>query len=72
MIGTSAARNPEGSYVAYGHSIITDPWGDVVMQLDEKPGIGIADIDLDYVEEVRQKLPLLSARRTDIYTLESK
>ena len=69
MVGTSTARNPESGYVAYGHSIVTDPWGDIVMELDEKEGIGFAEIDLDYIEEIRQKLPLMSARRTDIYEL---
>ena len=72
MVGTSTARDPEGSYVSYGHSIVTDPWGDIVMQMDEKPGVGIAEIDLDYVEEIRQKLPLMSARRTDVYELTGK
>ena len=69
MVGTSTARNPELGYEAYGHSIITDPWGRVVMHMDEKPGINITEIDLDYVEEVRRQLPLMSARRTDVYEL---
>lgn len=72
MVGTSTARNPEAGYVSYGHSIITDPWGTVIMQMDEKPGVGIAELDLDYIESIRQKLPLLSARRTDVYELNAK
>lgn len=72
MVGTSSARDPEAGYTAYGHSIVTDPWGTVIMEMDEKPGIGIAEIDLDYVETVRSKLPLMSARRTDVYELKSK
>ena len=70
MIGTAAAQSPDAGYVGYGHSIITDPWGKVIMQMDEKEGHNITEIDLDYIDEVRQKLPLLSARRTDIYSLE--
>ena len=69
MVGTATARDPEAGYTAYGHSIITDPWGRVVMQMDEKEGHNITEIDLDYIDEIRQKLPLLSARRTDIYDL---
>jgi predicted amidohydrolase len=69
MVGTSSARDPSAGYISYGHSIITDPWGDVVLEMDEKPGIGIAEIDTDYADEIRQKLPLLSARRTDVYSL---
>ena len=69
MVGTAAAHDPDAGYKAYGHSIITDPWGRVLMQMDEKEGHAITEIDLDYVDEVRQRLPLLSARRTDIYDL---
>lgn len=69
MVGTATARDPDAGYIAYGHSIITDPWGRVLMQMDEKEGHAITEIDLDYTDEVRQKLPLLSARRTDIYEL---
>ena len=69
MAGTATARDPDASYTAYGHSIITDPWGRVLMQMDEKEGHAVTEIDLDYVDEVRQRLPLLSARRTDIYDL---
>lgn len=69
MVGTSTARDPEAEYVAYGHSIVTDPWGNLVMEMDEKAGIGFAEIDLDYIEEIREKMPLMSARRTDVYEL---
>ena len=69
MVGTAAARDPDASYTGWGHSIITDPWGRVLMQMDEKEGSCITEIDLDYVDEVRKKLPLISARRTDIYDL---
>lgn len=69
MVGTASANDPEASYKGYGHSIITDPWGRVVMQMDEKEGSTVTEIDLDYVDEVREKLPLLSARRTDVYDL---
>lgn len=69
MVGTADAQNPDAGYLSYGHSIITDPWGRVLMQMDEHECCNITVIDLDYVEEVRQKLPLLSARRTDVYDL---
>ena len=72
MVGTAAAQDPEASYKGYGHSIITDPWGRVLMQMDEKEGHNITEIDLDYVEEVRSRLPLMSARRTDLYELYAK
>ena len=69
MVGTSTARDPDAGYVSYGHSIITDPWGEILMQMDEKPGVTVTELDLDYIDIIRAKLPLLSARRTDIYEL---
>ena len=69
MVGTSTARDPGAGYVSYGHSIITDPWGNILMQKDEKPGVTVTELDLDYIDVIRSKLPLLSARRTDVYEL---
>lgn len=70
MIGAAPARDPEVGYTSWGHSIITDPWGHVVVQLDEKEGIAIAELDLDEIDRTRENLPFLSARRTDLYRLE--
>jgi predicted amidohydrolase len=53
---------------SYGHSMIVNPWGEVVAQLGDEytePQIAIADIDLDLVAKVKREIPLL--RRTDIY-----
>lgn len=68
-IGTAPARDPDSSYTSWGHSIIAGPWGDVVMQMDEKEGIRLTQIDLDTVDRIRRELPLLQHRRTDLYEL---
>ena len=57
-------------YISYGNSIITSPWGVVLAKIDEKEGMLIQDIDLGRVDEVREQLPLIKQRRTDIYRLE--
>lgn len=67
MLGTSPARNPHASYVAFGHSLAVNPWGQVLAQLDEKPGILMVDLDLTQIEEVREALPVLKQRREDLY-----
>lgn len=38
------ARGPAAGYVAWGHSALVDPWGQVVAQLDEKQGVLYGDI----------------------------
>lgn len=68
-VGTAPARDEDGCYVSWGHSIVAGPWGECVCQMDEKPGIQFAEIDLDRINDVREQLPLLKHRRTDIYTI---
>ena len=69
-VGTSPARDEAASYHAWGHSIVTDPWGRVVTQMDAAEEIRVAELDLDLVDRIRAELPLLAHRRTDVYRLE--
>ena len=69
VIGTAPARDPESSYISWGHSIAVDPWGTILTQMEEKEGIRVVELDLEYVDQVRQELPLLAHRRTDLYEL---
>ncbi|KZL91121.1 carbon-nitrogen hydrolase family protein [Clostridium magnum] len=71
VAGISPARNDNYSYVAYGNSLIADPWGSIISRLDEKEGILIQDIDLEHIDEIRESLPLLKHRRVDIYKLDT-
>jgi predicted amidohydrolase len=52
-----------GNRMSYGHSLIIDPWGRVVAELGDEPGIAIADIDVDEVLRVRGMLPSLQHDR---------
>ena len=69
-VGTAPARDPAASYQSWGHSIVCSPWGDVLMQMNEKEAVAITTLDLDRLEAVRAQLPLLAQRRTDVYRLE--
>lgn len=69
VAGTSTARDASAGYVAWGHSLVVSPWGEIVNEADEKAEHITTDIDLDQVTQVREQLPLLSARRTDVYEL---
>lgn len=69
MVGCAPARDVSAGYISWGHSIVTDPWGRVTDMLDEKKGILLAELDMDYEEQVREELPLLKSRRKDIYQL---
>lgn len=63
----SPATDTNGVYTAYGHSLVADPWGGVLGKLGHEEGILNLDIDMEFIEEVRSKLPLLKHRRTNLY-----
>lgn len=71
-IGCSPARDYNSSYISYGNSLIVSPYGEILCKLDEKESFITYDIDLDYVDEIREELPLLHHRRHDLYELVEK
>ena len=50
---------------SYGHALIVDPWGAVVGRCDDPDGtdIAVADLDLELVQRIRQKMPIGQHRR---------
>ncbi len=51
----------------HGHSLIVDPWGTVVADAGEGPGIVVAPVDPDAIDSTRQAVPSLANRRPDAY-----
>ena len=47
----------------YGHSLICDPWGQVLVESDESAGFVAADIDLGAQDKLRREFPALQNRR---------
>ena len=47
----------------WGHSLIADPWGEVVAMLDEGEGVVLAEVDAERIAQVRSQLPALAHRR---------
>lgn len=70
MLGCAPARDTQAGYISWGHSIVTDPWGKVMKQLGEKEGILIEEIDLDREDQIREQLPLLKHRKSEMYHLQ--
>ena len=42
----------------WGHSMILDPWGKVLVQVPERPGFATARLDLEHLARVREMLPV--------------
>ena len=47
----------------YGHSLIVDPWGEVLLDMGEEEGLGFAEIDLARVDAARAQIPVHLNRR---------
>lgn len=71
VAGCSPARDTKASYVAYGHSLVCDPWGTILTELDEKEGVRVVSLDLDDLAKYRAQIPILAGRRTDLYRTEA-
>lgn len=67
FIGASPARNRKAKYIAYGHSLVVDPWGTIIVEAGSSEQILYGNIDLDLINKVRNQLPLLKHRREEIY-----
>ena len=47
----------------YGHSLIVDPWGEILADGGEQPGVVTAEIDPELVTKARQRVPALHSDR---------
>ncbi|XP_033096370.1 omega-amidase NIT2-like isoform X2 [Anneissia japonica] len=65
----SPARDESASYVAWGHSTVVNPWGEVVAKAGHMEDTIYADLDIRYLEDVRQQVPVQFQKRTDVYKL---
>jgi len=52
-----------GGRATYGHSLIIDPWGQILAELDDQPGVMLAEINTGEVARVRAMLPSLAHDR---------
>lgn len=48
---------------SFGHSMIVDPWGRVLAQVEEGEGVALAELDFAELERIRTSLPALAHRR---------
>ncbi|MBH89122.1 MAG: amidohydrolase [Magnetovibrio sp.] len=59
VIAPAQCGNHPGNRQTYGHSLIVNPWGEVVADGGEDIGFIIADVDLTKVDEARNKIPAI-------------
>lgn len=63
IAAAQGGRHPNGR-ATYGHSLVIDPWGRIVAELDhDAPGVLVAEIFPEQVAEARQRIPALANTR---------
>jgi predicted amidohydrolase len=63
VIAAAQSGLHEDGRETFGHSLVVDPWGEVLLDMGEEPGLGFADIHPARVDEVRARLPVIAHRR---------
>jgi predicted amidohydrolase len=63
VVAAAQVGEHEDGRRTYGHSLVVDPWGRVLLDMGEEPGVGFADLDLAEVDRVRSRLPAIRHRR---------
>jgi len=72
VASVSPARNAEADYVAWGHSLVVDPFAKVVAKSGADEDIIYADIDIQNLEERRNQIPVQKQRREELYGVQRK
>lgn len=63
VVAAAQTGEHQDGRATYGHSLVVDPWGEVLLDMGEAPGIGFADLDVARQEDVRARVPALRHRR---------
>lgn len=71
IVGISPARNIHATYVPYGHSMVVNPWGEVIKDAGIDEGLHYITLDLDQIDEVREAIPVRKQRRHDVYRIDT-
>jgi deaminated glutathione amidase len=56
-------RHADGR-ATYGHSMVIDPWGEILLDMGEGTGLGFCDLDLDKIRDVRSRIPAVANRQS--------
>lgn len=71
VIAAAQAGQHNEKRISYGHSMVVDPWGKVLLDMPgegSEPEIGAVDIDLEYQEKIKTEMPLLGRVRVISHT----
>jgi deaminated glutathione amidase len=63
VVAAAQVGHHEDGRNTFGHSLVVDPWGEVLLDMAEEKGVSFADVDLKRISDVRSRIPALTHRR---------
>jgi len=63
VVAAAQVGHHEDGRNTFGHSLVVDPWGEILLDMGEDKGVGFAEIDLKRISDVRSRVPALNHRR---------
>ena len=63
IVAAAQAGRHEDGRETYGHSLVADPWGEIIVEMDGEPGLAFAELDLNRIADVRARIPVHQHRR---------
>lgn len=63
VVAAAQTGNHEDGRETYGHSLVIDPWGEILLDMEDRVGVGFAEIDTARLEEIRRRIPVIEHRR---------
>lgn len=63
VIAAAQSGHHEDGRTTYGHSLVVDPWGDVLLDMEDEAGVKVAEVNLARITDVRSRVPAISHRR---------
>jgi predicted amidohydrolase len=63
VVAAAQTGEHEDGRATYGHSLVIDPWGEILLDMGEAAGVGFAEIDPARIADVRARIPVLAHRR---------
>ncbi|WP_394548889.1 carbon-nitrogen family hydrolase [Priestia aryabhattai] len=58
-------QDPNNTFA--GHSLVIDPWGEIIAEAGDREELLSADVNLELVKEIRKQIPVFTDRRTEFY-----
>jgi predicted amidohydrolase len=63
VVAAAQVGRHEDGRQTFGHSLVVDPWGEILLDMGEELGVAFAEIDLKRISDIRSRIPALNHRR---------